>query len=71
MKSMLIYWATEITRIAAAKLGVSGSFRSNRARLGAARNLRRAPAMALFLCSPAGANVSGQAISVCGNVESL
>ena len=28
-------------------------------------------AMALFLCSPAGANVSGQAISVCGNVESL
>jgi len=27
MKSMLIYWATEITRIAAAKLGVSGSFR--------------------------------------------
>ncbi|MEZ5890193.1 MAG: SDR family oxidoreductase [Xanthobacteraceae bacterium] len=28
-------------------------------------------AMALFLCSPAGANISGQAISVCGNVESL
>jgi NAD(P)-dependent dehydrogenase (short-subunit alcohol dehydrogenase family) len=28
-------------------------------------------AMALFLCSPAGANVSGQAISVCGNVETL
>jgi NAD(P)-dependent dehydrogenase (short-subunit alcohol dehydrogenase family) len=27
--------------------------------------------MALFLCSPAGANLSGQAISVCGNVETL
>jgi len=28
-------------------------------------------ATALFLCSPAGANISGQAISVCGNVETL
>lgn len=28
-------------------------------------------AMALFLCSPAGGNVSGQAISVCGNVETI
>ena len=28
-------------------------------------------AMALFLCSPAGANISGQAISVCGNVETI
>lgn len=27
--------------------------------------------MALFLCSPAGANISGQALSVCGNVESI
>ena len=27
--------------------------------------------MALFLCSPAGANISGQALSVCGNVEVL
>ena len=27
--------------------------------------------MALFLCSPAGQNISGQALSVCGNVESL
>lgn len=27
--------------------------------------------MALFLCSPAGANVSGEAISVCGNVETI
>ncbi|MCA8932208.1 MAG: SDR family oxidoreductase [Rhodospirillaceae bacterium] len=27
--------------------------------------------MALFLCSPAGANISGQAISVCANVETL
>ena len=27
--------------------------------------------MALFLCSPAGANLSGQAISICGNVETL
>ncbi|MBO0343940.1 SDR family oxidoreductase [Roseibium sp. CAU 1637] len=27
--------------------------------------------MALFLCSPAGANISGQAISVCGNVETI
>ncbi|WP_254424197.1 SDR family oxidoreductase [Thalassospira marina] len=26
---------------------------------------------ALFLCSPAGANISGQAISVCGNVETI
>ena len=26
---------------------------------------------ALFLCSPMGANISGQPISVCGNVESL
>jgi len=25
--------------------------------------------MALFLCSPAGQNISGQALSVCGNVE--
>jgi NAD(P)-dependent dehydrogenase (short-subunit alcohol dehydrogenase family) len=28
-------------------------------------------AMALFLCSPAGASISGQAISVCGNVENI
>jgi NAD(P)-dependent dehydrogenase (short-subunit alcohol dehydrogenase family) len=28
-------------------------------------------AMALFLCSPAGANISGQAISVCGNLENI
>lgn len=27
--------------------------------------------MALFLCSPAGKNISGQALSVCGNVETL
>jgi len=27
--------------------------------------------MALFLCSPAGGNISGQAISVCGNVETI
>lgn len=27
--------------------------------------------MALFLCSPAGCNISGQALSVCGNVETL
>ena len=27
--------------------------------------------MALFLSSPAGANISGQAISVCGNVETI
>ncbi|MYH59001.1 MAG: SDR family oxidoreductase [Boseongicola sp. SB0675_bin_26] len=27
--------------------------------------------LALFLCSPAGRNISGQALSVCGNVESL
>ncbi|MCY4333078.1 MAG: SDR family oxidoreductase [Litoreibacter sp.] len=27
--------------------------------------------MALFLCSPAGGNISGQALSVCGNVETL
>lgn len=27
--------------------------------------------MALFLCSAAGANISGQALSVCGNVETL
>ncbi|GAB3684161.1 SDR family oxidoreductase [Salinisphaera aquimarina] len=27
--------------------------------------------MALFLCSPAGANISGQSLSVCGNVETL
>lgn len=26
---------------------------------------------AFFLCSPAGANISGQALSVCGNVETL
>ena len=28
-------------------------------------------ATALFLCSPAGSGISGQAISVCGNVETL
>jgi NAD(P)-dependent dehydrogenase (short-subunit alcohol dehydrogenase family) len=28
-------------------------------------------AMALFLCSPAGANISGQALSVCGNTETV
>jgi NAD(P)-dependent dehydrogenase (short-subunit alcohol dehydrogenase family) len=28
-------------------------------------------AVALFLCSPAGGNIAGQAISVCGNVETL
>lgn len=27
--------------------------------------------MALFLCMPAGGNISGQSISVCGNVEAL
>ena len=27
--------------------------------------------LVLFLCSPAGRNISGQALSVCGNVESL
>ena len=27
--------------------------------------------MAVFLCSPAGGNISGQALSVCGNVETL
>lgn len=27
--------------------------------------------MALFLCAPAGANITGQAISVCGNVENI
>lgn len=27
--------------------------------------------MALFLCSPAGQSISGQALSVCGNVETL
>lgn len=27
--------------------------------------------MAVFLCSPAGRNISGQALSVCGNVETL
>jgi NAD(P)-dependent dehydrogenase (short-subunit alcohol dehydrogenase family) len=27
--------------------------------------------MALFLCSPLGGNISGQALSVCGNVETL
>jgi NAD(P)-dependent dehydrogenase (short-subunit alcohol dehydrogenase family) len=27
--------------------------------------------MALFLCSPAGRNISGQPLSVCGNVETL
>ena len=26
---------------------------------------------ALYLCSPLGANISGQAISICGNVEYL
>ncbi len=28
-------------------------------------------AMALFLCSPAGRNISGQALSVCGNTETI
>jgi NAD(P)-dependent dehydrogenase (short-subunit alcohol dehydrogenase family) len=28
-------------------------------------------AMVVFLCSPAGRNISGQALSVCGNVETL
>jgi NAD(P)-dependent dehydrogenase (short-subunit alcohol dehydrogenase family) len=28
-------------------------------------------AMAIFLCSPAGRNISGQPLSVCGNVETL
>ena len=27
--------------------------------------------MALFLCSPLGRNISGQALSVCGNVETI
>lgn len=27
--------------------------------------------MALFLCTPAGGNISGQALSVCGNVEAI
>lgn len=28
-------------------------------------------AMALFLCSPGGRNISGQALSICGNVETI
>ncbi len=28
-------------------------------------------AMALYLCSPMGRNISGQALSVCGNVETI
>ena len=27
--------------------------------------------MILFICSPAGENISGQSLSVCGNVETL
>ena len=27
--------------------------------------------MVLFLCTPAGGNISGQALSVCGNVEAI
>jgi NAD(P)-dependent dehydrogenase (short-subunit alcohol dehydrogenase family) len=48
-----------------------------RERLVSAISLRRAVSaeniadMVLFLCSEAGSNISGQAISVCGNVESL
>jgi enoyl-[acyl-carrier-protein] reductase (NADH) len=28
-------------------------------------------ATALFLCSPAGRNISGQALSICGDVQTL
>jgi NAD(P)-dependent dehydrogenase (short-subunit alcohol dehydrogenase family) len=28
-------------------------------------------AMVIFLCSPAGRNISGQSLSVCGGVETL
>jgi NAD(P)-dependent dehydrogenase (short-subunit alcohol dehydrogenase family) len=67
-----------IDRVIAARAEVSGlSFEeAERNMLGQVSLRRKVSAqdvadMALFLCSPMGRNISGQALSVCGNVETI
>ena len=67
-----------IRRVIAARAGAQGvSFDEMERRYLSQVSLRRmvspadVAAMVLFLCSPAGRNISGQSLSVCGNVESL
>jgi len=67
-----------INRVIGAKAEARGiSFEEQQAEMLSRVSLRRMVSaedianMALFLCSPVGANISGQALSVCGNVEVL
>jgi len=67
-----------VNRVISAKAKALGiSFEAFRDQLLAKVSLRRMVSaqdianMAVFLASPAGASISGQALSVCGNVESL
>jgi NAD(P)-dependent dehydrogenase (short-subunit alcohol dehydrogenase family) len=67
-----------IRRVIAARAGAQGvSFDEMERRYLSQVSLRRmvssadVAAMVLFLCSPAGRNISGQSLGVCGNVESL
>ena len=67
-----------IRRVIAARAGAQGvPYDEMEGRYLGQISLRRmvAPAdvaaMVLFLCSPAGRNISGQSLGVCGNVESL
>jgi NAD(P)-dependent dehydrogenase (short-subunit alcohol dehydrogenase family) len=67
-----------INRVIGAKAAARGvSFEEQQAEMLSRVSLRRMVSaedianMALFLCAPAGANISGQALSVCGNVEVL
>jgi NAD(P)-dependent dehydrogenase (short-subunit alcohol dehydrogenase family) len=67
-----------IDRVIAARAAATGiSFEQQRKLLLSKVSLRTEvtaediAAMALFLASPAGARISGQALSVCGNVETL
>ena len=67
-----------IRGVIAARAGAQGvSFDEMEGRYLSQISLRRmvsaadVAAMVLFLCSPAGRSISGQSLSVCGNVESL
>ncbi len=67
-----------IDRVIAARAEVDGlSFeQADRNMLGLVWLRRKVSAqdianLALFLCSPLGRNISGQALSVCGNVETI
>ncbi len=67
-----------IDRVIAARAEVEGiGFEEAKGNMLSKVSLRRTVSaqdvanMALYLCSPAGRNISGQALSVCGNVENI